>query len=48
MAEVSANSHVHGDIMRGSDSAEIRVTGTVGRDWGAGDKRGQLLLEPEF
>lgn len=34
MAEVSANYHVRGEIMQGSDSAEIRMTRTVGRGLG--------------
>lgn len=41
MAEVSANYRVHGEITRGSDSAEIRMPRTVGR---AGGQVGRTKL----
>lgn len=34
MAEASANHHVHGEIMRSSDPAEVRITRAVGRGGG--------------
>lgn len=44
MAEVSANYHVRGEITRGSDSAEIRMTETVGKDLGGGGQKGTATI----
>ena len=45
-AEVSANCHVYGEIIRGSDA--LLISGCWGQWEEVGDKTGKLLLVLEF
>lgn len=46
MAEVSANYHIYGEIMRGSDA--LLISGCWGQWEEVGDKTGKLLLVLEL